>query len=336
EDAYARNGDTYGRGEEGWFWYDDETEKQEAVMLPPQIEPPAEETPEEEPQEQPKEAEAPPPPGPVPMSVEWLRENLPRLRDKAIDNPTNTNVAAYMYAQRVMLDKADVFSQRTQQVVATDPLLDEENRFPFSTAFRMGFLRAKSEARRSALKSLAEKAGLFYFYRSDCDFCSSQTPWIRRIADDNGFILKFVSLDGQPMPGVDDFVVDQGMATELKIKVVPSLVLASPPDTYIVLTQGFLAFSELEKRILIAAEQEQLLDDQVLQALHPEQNGVLTPEQLAAIPDFGEDSEALVEYVRKSIMGEVHAQEATIDGNQPTGSSIGAGRVREQPGESRE
>lgn len=38
------------------------------------------------------------------FSAAWLRENLPRLMDKAIDDPTQENVAAYLYAQRALLE----------------------------------------------------------------------------------------------------------------------------------------------------------------------------------------------------------------------------------------
>ena len=62
----------YGHKESGWFWYAD-----------PPPEP-----------EEPQADQAATPAGgrrasgPAPMSVEWLRTNLPVLRDKAIDQPT--------------------------------------------------------------------------------------------------------------------------------------------------------------------------------------------------------------------------------------------------------
>ena len=58
---------------------------------------------------------------------------MEHYRDKAIDNPSPENVAAYYYLQRVMMDKAQRFTDMARRVVMSDPLLDENPRRPIAT-----------------------------------------------------------------------------------------------------------------------------------------------------------------------------------------------------------
>jgi hypothetical protein len=59
---------------------------------------------------------------PAPLSAAWLRANLERFRDQAIDDPSPRNVALYLYLQRLVLDKAERFAEATQRAVWADPL----------------------------------------------------------------------------------------------------------------------------------------------------------------------------------------------------------------------
>ena len=70
---------------------------------------------------------------PQPLSVAWLRKNLEKYRDEAIDAPSPENVAAYFNLQRVMMDKAHRFTDVAHEVVISDPRLDENVRRPISS-----------------------------------------------------------------------------------------------------------------------------------------------------------------------------------------------------------
>ena len=286
----------YRRGEEGWYWYADAEDEKAPEVVEERPPLPATPAPVEAGPEETKPAAAPP------FSAAWLRAKLPELRERAIDNPTRENIQAYLYAQRVMMDKADVFTDRWQQVVTTDPLLDENNRFPFATAFRSPFLQARDRDRAAALRDLAGRAGLFYFFSAKCAFCRQQVQWLERMRADYGFVVKYISIDGSRLPGVVNSAVDQGLAKTLKISVVPAIVLAHPPKTYIVVSQGLLARTALENRIFVAAESEGLIPRGLLLAARPERRGVIGPEDLAdGAAQIGDDPKALVDYVRKAI-----------------------------------
>lgn len=83
------------RKSEGWFFYKDPKElppPPSPILVPPKPADTANKAPDKDQQE--------------PFSVSWLRENMPKLLDAAIDNPSKENVEAYMYAQRVAMDKS--------------------------------------------------------------------------------------------------------------------------------------------------------------------------------------------------------------------------------------
>ena len=76
-----------------------------------------------------------------PFSAKWLQQNMPKLLERAIDSPNKENVEAYLYAQRVAMDKSQVYAESARRVVASDPFLDENNRVPLSTYAKPSFLK---------------------------------------------------------------------------------------------------------------------------------------------------------------------------------------------------
>ncbi len=235
----------YFREQEGWFWYEREPEQ------PPAPEPP------------PPEPTAPPqsplaetaPEGPKPLSAEWLREHIGEYRDAAIDDPTPENVALYLYLQRVALDKSSRFAAATQRAVQLDPFLDEITQRPTATFAANLTNRQAGEQRDAALERIAERAGVLFFFRSDCPYCEAQAPLLRLLESRFGFAVLPVSLDGAPLPGGEfpQFRQDRGQAEALGVVSTPALFLVRPPDAVVPLSQGLLSFAQLQERIVLAA-----------------------------------------------------------------------------------
>ncbi|MCP4235632.1 MAG: conjugal transfer protein TraF, partial [Aestuariibacter sp.] len=54
--------------------------------------------------------------GPPMFSVLWLKEQLPALRQRALDQPTDRNLRTYLYAQRMMVNQTyKAFNTETQE-----------------------------------------------------------------------------------------------------------------------------------------------------------------------------------------------------------------------------
>jgi len=251
----------YERGAEGWFWYAEEPPEPETPEPEPPQPVPTTPVPDAPPPiaETIKPAQAPLPPaapsGPAPLSAAWLRANLERFRDQAIDDPSPRNVALYLYLQRLVLDKAERFAEATQRAVWADPLLDETTRRPLATFAANLVNREAGAAREAALAAIAEQAGLWFFYRADCPYCEAQAPLLELLTTRYGLSVQAISLDGRPLPGgfLPSFVIDAGQAKTLGVVSTPALFLVRPPDGVVPIAQGVLSLAELKERLVNAA-----------------------------------------------------------------------------------
>ena len=260
------SGDFYKERSDGWHWYEDP--------------PPA---PEEEPEVVPPPPGAPSAAGPAPLSAEWMREMLPVLRDAAIDNPSNENVAAYFYAQRIMMDKAQVFSDVAQQVVTSDPLLDENLRLPFASAAKVSFLESANDAKKTILDSLSDKAGFWFFYDQYCPHCQDQVRPINEFAKRHGLTVQVIHKNGDTVANLDPSIAIRradGQFETLGINFTPAVMMVVPPDGYYLISQGFTAYTTLVDRVIAAANQYGLVSEEEFYAAVPTAKGVLRADRV--------------------------------------------------------
>lgn len=205
----------------GFYWYDPYLEEvDEPKEKPP--EPKAEES---KPTKESKSAEK------VVLNSEWLRENLPKLQEKAMDHPTDENLAMYYYAQRLSLDVASRFAKRTKEYFITEPALDENLRRP---TIATSLLTRKAEVRdnkEKLLQGITDKVGLFFFYRSDCPYCHKQSHSIWLLQERLGLEVLGVSMDGRvlqsPKSHLFPHKMDRGLVLSKKYKIAqtPTTVL---------------------------------------------------------------------------------------------------------------
>ena len=142
------------------------------------------------------------PPQPEVFSVAWLRQNMPILLDNAMNNPTEENVRAYKYAERMMLDMASNFTEQTQKVVRNDPMLDETVRMPIASMARSSALFHVAQAREAIIRDLQNKGGLWFFFDSKCHFCDSQYHIVQLMEEKYGIATKYISTDGGVLQGM--------------------------------------------------------------------------------------------------------------------------------------
>ena len=235
----------------GWFWY--EVQPEPVLKRKPQPPKPAPSLPviAETPSKPISPAE------PEPLTSAWLRKNMEIYLNKAIDEPSHENVAAFYYLQRVMMDKAERFTNAARYVVMSDPQLDETVRRPVATYAANEANHQASMMADRALRDIAGVAGILFFFRSDCPYCHVQAPILSMLEKAYGFNIYPVSLDGLAMPNglFGNFKLDQGQAALLGVEQTPALFLMKPPKQIVPLSQGALSLEELTSRILLAAKE---------------------------------------------------------------------------------
>ena len=248
----------------GWFWYREpppEPEAEPAADRPAEPPPPA--------RVEPPAATEPAPPKRVPFSAAWVREQLPELRDRAIEDPSPDNVRAYMLLQRVALDLASEFERVSAQVVQGDPLLDETFQRPLGP-FATQVVNVQATAFKHALlRRLANEVGLLFVFEGERPTSARQAPLVRHLRERYGLQVLALSLDGTSLPGDDfpDYQLDRtGLALQLGVERTPAVFLLIPdgvpgsPGTVDPIGQGMFTAPELEQRILLAAARQGLLD----------------------------------------------------------------------------
>lgn len=228
-------------------------------------EPPKFEKPKEEEKKKPEplpELTAPPPApaGPPPLSTEWFQQHLDEYRNKAIDNPSDKSaMRAYLYLQRVAMDKAELFSKSYQEVVMGDPFLDENNRLSVAS-----FASKKAEAvarkeRENLVTQVSEKAGMFFFFDESCDICGQQSYVLNFVKTKYGLTVIPVSMDGSGgavVTNLGEAVTNSGQADAMGVLQTPAMVLSYPEkNIHRVISQGSpLNADEIVKRTLLASK----------------------------------------------------------------------------------
>lgn len=241
----------------GWFWRETTPDTSiEQTPGPPQTEEKISSNP-----NPPSEPHRPP----EYLSAEWFRKNLEHYKDAAVDNPTEKNVAAYYYLQRVMMDKAQRFATVAQRVVMSDPRLDENNRRPLATFASNAANQMATQANEQAMSTISKQAGLLFFFRSDCHFCEAQAPLLTVLEQRFGFKIYPVSLDGKPMPSgfYKQFRSDTGQAKALGVMSTPALFLMKPPNEILPIAQGVVSLDDLTSRVLLSAKNAGWISDRL-------------------------------------------------------------------------
>lgn len=236
------------KSEEGWFWYKD-------------TRPPEEQ--EQEPEQQPADPNSPAPKGPPAFSVAWLKENLPRYLNLAIDEPTPENVRAFLLIQRVMLDKSENFARAVQEQVIGDALVDEGVRRGLSTLASHELDQKAMDGRTDLLKLLSEKIGIFFFFSKDCQLCQAQFPILETFQRRNDIAVYGIATDGSNPGDVGiAWRPDAGLADRLGITEMPTLILVTPSGDSTQIAQGLLSLTELEQRTVIASKRKGWLTEE--------------------------------------------------------------------------
>ena len=246
--------------ERGWFWYEKLTDEEKATVKNP-VKPPKQQKISES-KVQTKQPED------RPLSQKWFRENFEKYQDLAIENPHDKEAMRnYLYLEKYMMDRAVTFGYERQKVIMSEPFLDGTTRR--STAnFGMRSMNINaSQNRQATIKALSERSGLVFFFRSDDGFSQQQLSPLVSLANNYHFEIKPVSIDGGNLaetPWLDSEVtINAGQAETLGVRKVPAVYLfVAASGQFEMVSQGLQAQTQLEKRIMFAAQRGQLISNE--------------------------------------------------------------------------
>lgn len=205
--------------------------------------------------EKPKPPEAKAPPAPAQSSAEQLAaitKELEELKARAILEPSEANVIAYVRFQREQLDRASTFSDVWQRALWQNPDIDYTLQRPVNTLGKRAWLDNRKADRGEVLRQLGQRYGLFYFYAQSCGACDIFAPVLRSVADSHGLAVMAVSMDGGPSKDFPNYVVDSGQRERMGVpgRGTPALVLFDTETrTTVPVGFGILSADEIMDRI---------------------------------------------------------------------------------------
>lgn len=273
--------DAYGDSFVNYQPYVGKSKKTEPTKKPPQ-------TAESSPRQQPPPAK--PQTGEQKVDVDWLRKNYAKLETDAINDPSDKNMAAFLYTKRIVVDKAQRYAEAYMRETVEDPLLNENNRIPYASMGAQHIRNADYRAQQEAARELARIGGSVLFVDSNCRFCAMQIPILQAIKNNFGLEFLVVSMDGAaPSNYKGRVVADNGLFTKLGLKLTPSLVFVPrpksyqgemDPNVYLIISQGFYTQDEMVKQLAFAGHNRGLLSERTMADLDVWDRGVLATEDL--------------------------------------------------------
>lgn len=183
-----------------------------------------------------------------------VTRQLDELKARAVLEPTEENVTAYIRYQRAQLDRASTFSDVWQRAVWQDPDLDYTLQRPVSTLGKRAWLDNRKDEQEQALRHLSARYGIFYFYAQSCGACEVFAPILKALSDRSGFDVVAVSMDGGPNRVFPEYVVDSGQHIRMGLtsRATPALVLYDTATRRpIPIGTGILSQDEIAQRIFV-------------------------------------------------------------------------------------
>ena len=143
--------------------------------------------------------------------------------------------------------------------VVGDPFLDEITRRPAAAFASQQVDRDAGNAKTCYSKSVAERVGIFFFYKSDddySDFASTAHQDVGTKKDSRSFLYLWTA-NHSPV-GFSHYKTDEGHAKQLGIVTFLLFYLASPDGQFAPIGIGPMSLPELNHRILVAAKRNGL------------------------------------------------------------------------------
>jgi conjugal transfer pilus assembly protein TraF len=181
----------------------------------------------EKPKPRPAEPKAAAPAQSASERMAAIGKELDELKARAILEPTEENVIAYVRFQREQLDRASTFSDTWQRALWQNPEIDYTLQRPVSTVAKRAWSDNRTADKDQVLANLGQRYGMFYFFAQSCGACEIFAPILRSVASSHRMAVMAVSMDGGPSRDFPDYVVDSGQRARMGVpgNATPALVL---------------------------------------------------------------------------------------------------------------
>jgi conjugal transfer pilus assembly protein TraF len=218
--------------EEGWHWYKDPAEDEEAPLEPTQMATPkTQQTPTEQ--------------------KKLLHDATMAALDKAILYPTVENYHRYMTLQNFWTSQATEFVQVSKKARLAFPELDYNlvrSHYNGTAAAQKALEKTKQSA---AVSQLARNYGLMFFYRGNNPVDNLMAGVIKTWCSERGISLVAVSVDGRISEQLPQSRRDSGQAQAMNVRYFPATFMVDPKTRHWQpLAWGFMSHDDLDRQVV--------------------------------------------------------------------------------------
>lgn len=220
----------------GWFWYEQRPMEEEPEKDPIKpIVPAASVDATEKNERTIKE---------VPIEELWnmhpddFQHLLTRQQKKAVQFPTEDNVAMYLRTQDVARRKALAYTN-TAQLVMQKSAIALGDVYPTSTAGSLARVQMQQEEIGKTIADARGDHAILFFVKEGCGYCEKQAQVLAYFTEKYGWEVKPIDIGRQP-----------DLATRFNITATPTLLLIKQgEEQYMPISVGIIALSEMEPKL---------------------------------------------------------------------------------------
>ena len=202
-----------------------------------------------------------PAPAPTPQTATEqmmaFRAHVDELKHRAVLDPTEENVRAYITVQKQMIDQAGHFTDQWQRVIFGSPELSVTDDFPMSAAGIGVYQDQMKAVRDETFREVANTSGIIFIFEDDsrCGMCRAQGEILAQMQDWYDVSVLAVSRDGGTNAAFPNAVIDQGQLQDFGLQdyPAPTMALVTPETGEIAVRgTGLLTADEmLDRRFVI-------------------------------------------------------------------------------------
>lgn len=219
----------------------------------------AKEKPREKSQVSEKEKKAQPPQSLETLTtLEALQAEVKARLSRAVMNPTEENMRAYLEANAFLIEKAGIFAESWRATLLQNPAYDWTAQHPTVNFASTELSRLAARRVTEAVSTMASDWGLIFF-GDDSELTRLMLPLVEDFSDRHGFETLYVSMV-PANPLMPEARLDRGQASRIAggLKLFPALVLVHRNDRKLenarLAATGVVDIAELGRRLVRLAE----------------------------------------------------------------------------------
>lgn len=180
-----------------------------------------------------------------------LQQATREALDTAILYPSAENFRRFMTLQNFWTDRATDFTQTSKLARLKYPELDYNLKRSHYNGSVEARLTEEKKVQSAVINQVAQRYGLFFFYRGNNAVDNLMAGVIRAFCEDRGITLMAVSVDGKISDQLPQSRPDNGQAEQMRVTHFPATFLVDPKThQWQPLAWGFMSHDDLDNQMV--------------------------------------------------------------------------------------